>query len=354
MGRITSFVLRRWKLILNVATVVALLLLLVFIRHDLETTLGNLLKVHAWALVLMVPLEAINYHAQTRLYQLLFSIVGNKLPYKPLFVASLELAFVNHVFPSGGVAGISYFGFRFKDNDISGAKATMVQFMKLLLTIFSFEALVILGVFFLALGGQVNRLMILVSAILSTLLIVCTVLFIYTIGNRKRIKKMLEFFTLRLNRLIQMVRPTEKDAINIEKAREVFDEFHDTFMEMRKDHNKMRSPLIYALLMNITEVAVIYVVFVAFGHYVNPGAIILAYGIANFAGFVSILPGGIGVYETLMIAVLLAAGVSPGLSLPVIIMYRVLNTLLQMTPGYYFYQKEISRHGKPKSGAEIL
>ncbi|MGH7233955.1 MAG: lysylphosphatidylglycerol synthase domain-containing protein, partial [Candidatus Saccharimonadales bacterium] len=93
---------------------------------------------------------------------------------------------------------------------------------------------------------------------------------------------------------------------------------------------------------------------IAFGHFVNPGAIILAYGIANFAGFVSILPGGIGVYETLMIAVLLAAGISPSLSVPVIIMYRVLNTVLQLPPGYYYYQKEISKHGKPSRNAEIL
>ena len=99
---------------------------------------------------------------------------------------------------------------------------------------------------------------------------------------------------------------------------------------------------------------VIYVVFIAFGHFVNPGAVILAYGIANFAGFISVLPGGLGIYEALMIAVLLAAGISPNLSLPVIIMYRVLNTLLQLPPGYYYYQKEISKHGKPPHDAELI
>ncbi len=354
MGRFTSFITERWKLLLNIATIVALILLLFFIRHDLETTFKNLLKVNAWALVLMVPLEAMNYHAQTKLYQQLFRIVGNKLAYKELFIASLELNFVNHVFPSGGAAGISYFGLRLKDEAISGAKATMVQFMKLLLTIFSFESLVILSIFFLALGGQVNRLMILVSGILSTLLIVATAVFIYTIGNRRRINNVLEFFTIWLNKLLHKVRPSAKDAINIKKARVVFDEFHNTFMAMRRDHMKMREPLLYALLMNMTEVAVIYVVFLAFGHFVNPGAIILAYGIANFAGFISVLPGGVGVYETLMIAILLAAGVSLALSLPVIIMYRVLNTLLQVPPGYYYYQKEISKHGKPPRRAEIL
>ena len=86
----------------------------------------------------------------------------------------------------------------------------------------------------------------------------------------------------------------------------------------------------------------IYVVYIAFGHYVNIGAVIIAYAIANFAGMVSVLPGGIGIYEALMTAVLATAGVKPELSIPVTIMYRVLNMLIQLPPGYYLYHKFLS------------
>jgi uncharacterized membrane protein YbhN (UPF0104 family) len=74
---------------------------------------------------------------------------------------------------------------------------------------------------------------------------------------------------------------------------------------------------------------------------VNPGAVILAYAVANFAGLISVLPGGVGIYEALMTAVLAAAGVSPGISIPVTVMYRVLNMSIQIIPGYYFYHKAI-------------
>ena len=90
-----------------------------------------------------------------------------------------------------------------------------------------------------------------------------------------------------------------------------------------------------------------YVVYIAFGHLVNVGAVILAYAIANFAGLVSVLPGGIGVYEALMTAVLASTGVKPGISLPVTVMYRVVNTLIQIPPGYYLYQKTLRRHELP-------
>jgi len=87
---------------------------------------------------------------------------------------------------------------------------------------------------------------------------------------------------------------------------------------------------------------VIYVVYLAFGEVVNLGAVILAYAIANFAGFVSVLPGGVGVYEALMTGVLAIAGIPVALSIPVVVMYRVLSTLVQLPPGYYLYHKALT------------
>jgi uncharacterized protein (TIRG00374 family) len=93
----------------------------------------------------------------------------------------------------------------------------------------------------------------------------------------------------------------------------------------------------------MTEVLVIYSVYLAFGETVNIGAIILAFAVANFAGLVSVVPGGYGIYEGLMTAVLATAGISPALSIPVTVTYRVLNTLLQIPPGYVLYQRAIHR-----------
>src|ERR1041384_2454172 len=99
------FLRRNWKLILNVITLVALGILIYAIRHQLVATFKNLGNVDAWLLLLMLPMQLGNYHAQTKLYQGLFAIVGNRLRYGYLFGASVELNFVNHVFPSGGLSG---------------------------------------------------------------------------------------------------------------------------------------------------------------------------------------------------------------------------------------------------------
>jgi uncharacterized protein (TIRG00374 family) len=345
---------KHWKLILNIITFIALFVLIYAIRHQLGSTLSNLLHVHAWALLLIIPVEALNYHAQAKLYQKLFLIVGNKLSYKFLYRASLELNFVNHVFPSGGVAGISYFTLRMRNGkEITSGKATLVHIMKVALYVLSFELLLVIGLICLAVLGRVNGVVILVTSSLSTLLLVGTVFFAYIVGSRSRIESFFTNVTKLLNRIIRIVRPKSPETINIGRARAMFDDFHDNYAEIKRNYSKLKAPFWYAFLADLTEVGAIYVVYIAFGKLVNVGAVILAYGIANFAGLIAITPGGVGVYEALMTAVLASTGIPAALSLPVTLMYRILNTLLQIPPGYYFYQKAVSNGEGPPGGSSV-
>lgn len=339
----------RWKLILNIVTLLALAFLIYAIRDQLAATFENLGNVKAWAILLMIPLEFMNYHAQARLYQRLFAIVGNRLSYKKLFKMALELNFVNHVFPSGGVTGISYFGMRLRDGKkITGGRATFIQVMKLAMTLLSFEVLIVFGLLALAVAGKANNMTILVAGTITTLLVVGTIGFIYIVGSKQRISGFIKLTTRGLNRLIHLVRPNNPETVNIGQVAKILDDFHDSYALLRSSHHKLKAPFMYALMANITEVMVLYVVYIAFGNMVNIGAIILAYAIANFAGFVSVLPGGIGIYEAIMTAVLVSTGVPAAVSLPVTVMYRVLNTLIQLPPGYYLYHRNlIAQPSKP-------
>lgn len=328
---------------LNVVTIVALVILVVAIRGQLRETLHNLFHVNAWALLLIIPAQLLNYDAQARLYQGLFRVVGNNLRYTTLLRTSVELNFVNHVFPSGGVTGISYFGLRVRDSTITGAKATVVQLLKVVMLVLSFEILIVFGVFCLAVQGHMNGIILMMAGSLTTLLVVGTAGFVYIIGSKRRIAGFFTALTRGVNKLIQAVRPDSRaETISTARARVLFEDLHDNYVVFQKDWRKLRWPLFWALMANFWEVMTVYVVYVAFGHFVNVGSVILAYAVANFAGLVSVLPGGVGVYEGLMTLVLTATGVPSKLSLPVTVMYRVLSTLVQLPPGYYFYHKTLT------------
>lgn len=338
-----SFLRRNWKMLLNVVTLIALVVLVWAIRDQFKQTFENLFKVNAWALLLLLPIQLANYDSQTRLYRGLFAAVGNKLEYWRLFRASLELNFVNHVFPSGGVTGISYWGIRMKDTGITAAKATAVHLTKLVLLFLSFEALVVFGVFALAVQGHMSSIILMLAAVIATVLVFLTTGFMFVIGSKQRIAGFFAYLSDGLNKLVRFFRPKSQGVVDVARVRLVFEDLHENYMLMRRNPQLLKGPLLWALMANIWEVVSIYIVYVAFGEMVNIGAVILAYAVANFAGLVSVLPGGVGVYEGLMTLTLSATGVPSRLSLPVTVMYRVLNTLIQVPPGWYFYQQAINQ-----------
>ncbi len=337
---------KRWKVILNLVTVGALIVLTILIREQIFDTIDNLARINAWALLLILPIEVWNYDAYARMYRYMFGILGDKTTYKNMFKVALELNFVNHVFPSGGVSGFSYFGVRLKQLGISPGKATLVQALKFILLFVAFEPLLLLGLLFLALGGQANRVTILVASSLATLLVVGTVGAAFIIESEKRIKTFFTWVTKALNKLIHLVRPKHPETINVERVQDLFTDLHENYKLIKKDLRQLVRPVLFAFFANLTEILAIYVVYIAFGHWVNPGAVILAYAVANFAGLISVLPGGVGIYEALMTAVLAAAGVPAAVSLPVTVMYRIINMTIQIIPGYFFYHKAL--HGDDK------
>lgn len=330
-----------WKIIINVVTLVALVALIYGVRDEIANTLDNLKNLEVWALLLMVPAQILNYHSYAEMYQALFKILDHRVRYMKMLVLSLELNFVNNIFPSGGVTGISYFGVRMKTQGVSPGKSTLVQMIRYILLFVSFQILLFIGLVILAIGGNANSFMILVAGSLATLLFVGTLGAMFIVGSKKRINGFFTYITRLLNRIIKVVRRKHPETISIETVQRLFGELHDNYVELRKKPRVLLRPLVHALMANIAEILTIYVVYIAFGQWVNPGAIIIAYAIANFAGLISVLPGGVGVYEALMTAALASAGVPAGVSIPITITYRILSMSLQLPPGYYFYHKAL-------------
>jgi uncharacterized protein (TIRG00374 family) len=330
----------RWRLILTLITVITLGILIYGLRKDVGGVIENLYKVNAVWLLLLIPIEALNYDVYARMYVKLFKILGNDVRYKDMYKLNLELNFVNHILPSGGISGISYFTVRMRAFGVSGPKATLSQLMKLLLLYVSFQPLLVIGVFLLALRGHVNNLILVVATSLITLLIIGTFAFVYMIESRTRINSFLTAVTRVLNKLLGFFRRNQ-ETINIAGAQTAFNELHDNYKLFKESWRDLKAPFLLMMLANITEIAAIYTVYLAFGRLVNVGAVILAYAVANFAGLISVLPAGIGIYEGLMTGVLAATGIPAALSIPVTLMYRVLNMSVQLIPGYYFYQKAV-------------
>lgn len=333
---------RRWKLVVNLVMIVALVGLVYALWDQIVYTTSHLSQINAYILLFMIPVQAGNYFGQAHLYRGLFGLLGHKISWKFLYRISLELNLVNNAFPTGGVSGFSYFGLRMRTKDIRAGQSTLVHMMKLLVLWVSFEVFLLAGLFLLALGGQASNFMMLIGGSLATLLVILTIGFGIVIGSKKRINGFFTYVTKILNKVIHLIRPKHPETIEIAQVRRLFTEFHYNYVTLAGKYRSFKKPVAYALLANLCEILTIYIVYIAFGHWVNPGAVIIAYAVANFAGLISVLPGGVGVYEALMTAVLAAGGIPPSLSIPVTITYRIVSMAIQIPPGYYFYHSAIN------------
>ncbi len=332
-----------WKLLLTIVTFLAFFGLVIALRHQIVDTFHNLSEVNLWILLLMAVWQALSYYAYAQLYRSLFNLLGEKIRFRSMLRVAIELNFINNILPSGGVSGFSYFGLRMRDADVSTSKSTIVQIGRFILIFLSFEIMLLLGLIMLAIGGNVNNLTMLIAGVLATVLVMATFALPFIVSSKRRINASSTFIARQLNKLIHIVRRSTPEAISVEKVKEMFTEIHENYLILKQDPKALRGPLFWALSINAAEVMTVYTVYAAFGYWVNPGAVIIAYAVANIAGLVSVLPGGVGIYEALMTATLAATGISPAISIPVTIMYRIINMGLQLPVGYFFYHKALNQ-----------
>lgn len=333
---------KKFKLWVNIFTALAMGLLILLTKDKIGEVFREIPGLNSYALLMMIPIQIGSYYSVSRLYNDFLTAVGEAhLTTKQMMRVSLELNFINNVFPSGGVSGYSYFAVRLKKYGISSSTSTLTQLMKLMMVFVSFMVLLFIGMFILTFSDKANSLLILISSSLAFLTLFGVLIVGYIISDESRIKSFSGFLPKLVNSIIRPFRKKNIDTIDIPRIEKLFTGLHEDFLKLRGNTRILFKSLAWSLVFCLAEIATIYVVFIAFGTFINPGALIIAYAAANFSGVIAILPGNVGIYETTMATVLISAGEEGALALSVTLVYRVLNMLLFLPTGYYFYHKSM-------------
>lgn len=334
-----------WKLWLNSITFVALGLIIVFAWRDIQEAFGFMGQLSLWVLLLTIPAQLLVYVAWAQLFHSFFKASGVQISLRQLFAPMVELNFVNHVFPSGGVSGFSYLTLRLKALNVSTAKSTLAQLSRYGFTFISFVGLLLLALLLLAIEDRTSSLLVLIISALTFTILFGMAVLVFVLGNEQRITVFTSKLARALNKLIHVVRRNHPETIRLHKVEKTFFELHEDYKQLRANPKHIRKLLIWATVVNLAELSLLYIVFIAHGTWVNPGAVIVAFAVANLAALIAILPGGIGVYEPLMTGVLIAAGVPAALALSTTLVYRVIALLISLLTGYVLYHRAIHRYG---------
>ena len=90
--------------------------------------------------------------------------------------------------------------------------------------------------------------------------------------------------------------------------------FSETWAEYTKDKKLMRRSVALQLVIIFIYFAKVYIIFLALGHNVSFFTVAAVVAISRFAGYLLILPGGVGVTEASMISLFALFGIAPGVA----------------------------------------
>jgi len=342
------------KRVISWVTLALVALILFLSRHELQKAWMLLEQVNVYILVLIIPLMLLSFYAASEIMFSYLRAKGSieKTHWTTRARMALELNFVNHTLPSGGVSGISYMTWRLGKFGVSPGRAASAQMVRYVAGFIATAIVIPFCVLLVTIDGSINRWIILVSSMIVLFMLAAIVGMVYLVSSRVRMQQFATWISRSVNKLVRKLTRGRKRVVMHEgNVLKFFEEIHDDYLELQRDRRVLIYPIVWGLVFTILDAMVFAVTFWALGTPVNPAPILIAYTLASLAGFIVVTPGGAGAYEAIMVAFLAVAGISSGTAIAGILLSRVIILIVTIAGGYLFYQRALSKYGKQRHPA---
>ncbi len=331
---------------LSVVTLVLVVAIVYLARHEIVQAWRLLGQVNLWVLWLILPIQALSYYAAgAMIFSYLQAKDDIRLSGGEMAKMALELNFVNHILPSGGVSGASYMTWRLNHMGVSAGRATLAQVVRLAMTFVAFLVLLIVAVLAITIDGNINRFTILVASGLASTIIFGTIVIVYVIKNKTRLHRTGHWLVVIINRVWRHVSRREGRLLDETRVITFLEDLHDDYMTLSASPRVLIRPFWWGIFFTFMEIAMFWVTFAALGTPINPAPLLIAYGLAGFAGVFFPTPGGVGGYEAIMAGFLVTTGISQSAVIAAVLLTRTILVIATIVTGYYFYQKALNKYG---------
>jgi len=296
----------------------------------------TLREVNIWILLLILPVRYLTYYCNTRYFVSFLRLFGIEVKEERLFRSVITMNFVNTVFPTGGISGISYISNALKPK-VDSHTTAIAQIFWQAFTVAGYFFFFIVAFLSLFVTNSTNRIgakfiLLFILAVIGLGIATSVVLF-----QRSTTERLLYWATRPINAVLHLVR---RNALSKERVERFVNDFYDSIKHMNMNKKHVRMPIAWVFLQLFFEILSVYVVFAAFNQLVNPGVVIAGYSLAVLFSMASLFTAGVGVYEATMVATFVALGQPLGLSLSVTLVYRTIALWLFLPVGLYFYKRE--------------
>lgn len=314
-----------------------MIVVLVIVQIGQFQALVNVInRVNWWILLVVLALRFLYYWTNAKYFEAYLANFNHKPKFRDLFKDIVVVNFADTVFPSGGVSGIAVLRGRLRRHNVSAHTSTVAQAFYKGFTGISFIVLLLTSLVLLFFSRKIEMVSFRLILVVLLFMLIISIILLALILHRKTLTKLAYLSTRPFNWLLKKFK---RNSLGKDQLHDLIDRFYETLTDYRKDWRKLVKPYVWCFLSLLIDIGSLYMVFVAFGVYPNPGVIIAAFLVAMVLSLVSIFTSGIGVFEIGMVSVLVGLGIGFDVSFSASVMYRFIALWLFLPIGLYFYKR---------------
>jgi len=309
----------------------------------LEATWVSFQDMNGWVLLLLIPEQLFMYYAAGKIYfAFLQQRKGFKISQGKLTRISLEINFMNHAIPSGGMSGLAYLVWRLKDYNVTAGQISFIHILRYGICALANAAQTVIAILIILLTGQLvagGTWALLLAAGIAFGVIGLIVVAWLIVRKQKNVDWLSATATKFINKVVRKIsRGKKRKYLKEEDVTRFFGDLRADYLQLKNNRRILWKPFLWGFIYSFLELATYWVVGCAMGHPEILPQIMIAEGVGSVVGTVLVTPGGVGGYEAAFIAVLVATGVPLHVSTITVIVTRVCVLLGTIVCGFAPYQ----------------
>lgn len=337
-----------FRTILTILTLALLIYVIYANWNDILEAINHLSETNIVILLLLIPEQLFMYYCCGQIFFSFMAAKKNAKKVSPwtLMRVSLELNFVNHAVPAGGLGGLGYVTWRLKPFGATAGQSSFMYALRYAITICANQFQTIVAIIALLIIGGIpsSGLWIIgLTAILSVGIIAAIAAVVVIASSEKRMQWFGKNITKFCNFVVRKITFGRHPEV---LKRSVVDKYlfdiHGDLMTAKQDIKVILRPIAWGIVYSFLEIATYWIVAASLGHPDILPQIMIGEAIGSVMG--SVVPYGL--YELGMAGVMVTLGVPISLATTVVLMTRVIVLASTIVSGYGFYQHSISKIGR--------
>lgn len=304
-------------------------------RHQFESFWHLLKNLRWYVLVIIFFIQVASYWVNALYYRSILKIFKYQIGLERLLEGALATNFVNYIAPTVGLAGAGFLS-QVLSPDVPRGESVLTQLMRYALSALAVLVMMPVGFILIFISANSGRSIVKVTLASAVGIILLAVAIVSLVHRETALKRLVSWLIRNLRRIY----PRFKGETAIHQF---IDEFYVGYHRLANNKRRLIEPFVWSIIYIVIAISTFYLAFLAFGKVANLGIVIMAYLFANIASIFGGVFFSTGIFEVGMAGTLVALGIPFTLAFSVTVVYRVLNLLIGLPPGFYFYRKYLPK-----------